>query len=816
MSDVNGTQGNDTIDGTNFPELTITDGSAGDDYIIVGRFGNADGGPGNDTIVGAVNAVGPGAVYWSSPKGIKVNFSTGKVEDGFGTIDTLTNIKVVQGSSYADTVLGGASGDNFWAGLHGDQIDGLSGKLVVSYYGRDPLNLKIEYSADSKEFIISDLTNSKELPDIIKNVAGINFPGNGYSYPLLTSSNLDIYKVNTVGFLLKSTSNLDNGDSKHYADSYIPGDFNGDGFQDFAVFRLNFSTNPKADIQILVGDGTGGFKDGTKLIFGNTVPFTNFVARALVADFNNDGFDDLFCIDTGADAPPFSGGQNKLLLSNGRGNLTDQTSKLPLIDTFNHGASIADVNGDGRLDIIINSLTSNVGTNLYIQDKSGVFATTNNLLPSAVVGSATMQPFSSTWSTLIDINLDGQRDLILGTWNPNQLTRLYFGDKSSIFQNEIYSELPPSGLTSEIVQQIQAIDLNGDELPDLAISTTNGDYGASYAVGYIQLLVNKGGGKFVDETQLRLPQSTSSSPNGTAWYKYLVITDLDRDGKSDIVTISDGGEGLKAYMNDGSGKFIKEFSRGYTQVYGAVSDLNNDGMDDFITSNTNASSLSTWLNNKTNGHIYKANFGGETLRGSATSDSFYSRDGNDFFDGRGGVDTAFYRLVATNYVIAKAATNGATSYTVKDKTSAEGADTLVNVERIRFSDKTVALDIDANAGQAYRIYKAAFNRTPDNGGLKYWIVLMDGGVSLPTVSSAFIASAEFKALYGVNPTNEVFISKLYDNVLHRAPDIGGYNYWVGLLNRKKIDNTSILINFSESPENQAGVIGVIQNGIELI
>ena len=93
---------------------------------------------------------------------------------------------------------------------------------------------------------------------------------------------------------------------------------------------------------------------------------------------------------------------------------------------------------------------------------------------------------------------------------------------------------------------------------------------------------------------------------------------------------------------------------------------------------------------------------------------------------------------------------------------------------------------------------------------------MDSGYTLAGVTSGFIASAEFKTLYGSNPTNELFVSKLYDNVLHRTPDIGGYNYWVGLLNTNKIDNISTLINFSESPENQAGVIGVIQNGIDLL
>jgi serralysin len=149
-------------------------------------------------------------------------------------------------------------------------------------------------------------------------------------------------------------------------------------------------------------------------------------------------------------------------------------------------------------------------------------------------------------------------------------------------------------------------------------------------------------------------------------------------------------------------------------------------------------------------------------------------------------------------------------------TDSTGTDTVTNVERLQFIDKTVALDINATAGQAYRIYQAAFNRTPDNGGLKYWIGVMDSGVPLTSVSGGFIASAEFQKLYGTNPTNELFVTKLYDNVLHRAPDTGGYNYWVGLLNSGGIDKINTLVNFSESNENQTGVIGVIQNGIDLL
>jgi hypothetical protein len=211
--------------------------------------------------------------------------------------------------------------------------------------------------------------------------------------------------------------------------------------------------------------------------------------------------------------------------------------------------------------------------------------------------------------------------------------------------------------------------------------------------------------------------------------------------------------------------------------------------------------------------------GNDTFKGHGSG-----KDG-DYFFGGSGTDTSIYRGKASEYTVKRSNTlwdgrqsdsNTTSGIVVTDLVKdRDGADGLIEVERLQFSDRTVALDISGTAGQAYRVYQAAFNRTPDNGGLKYWIGLMDGGYTLAGVASGFIASDEFKKLYGSNPTNELFVSKLYDNVLHRAPDTGGYNYWVGLLNTNKIDNISTLINFSESPENQAGVIGVIQNGITL-
>ena len=167
-----------------------------------------------------------------------------------------------------------------------------------------------------------------------------------------------------------------------------------------------------------------------------------------------------------------------------------------------------------------------------------------------------------------------------------------------------------------------------------------------------------------------------------------------------------------------------------------------------------------------------------------------------------GIDTVVYKSPASKI------TKGSDGWLVN-------GNLLKNVERVEFTDKIVALDIDGISGKAYRIYQAAFARTPDNEGLKYWINTMDAGHSLEAVAGGFIASEEFKTLYGDNPSNEAFVTKLYNNVLGRAPEQGGFDYWTGLLNDQKISNVSTLINFSESDENQLNVIGVIENGIDL-
>ena len=108
-------------------------------------------------------------------------------------------------------------------------------------------------------------------------------------------------------------------------------------------------------------------------------------------------------------------------------------------------------------------------------------------------------------------------------------------------------------------------------------------------------------------------------------------------------------------------------------------------------------------------------------------------------------------------------------------------------------------------------YKAAFDRVPDIGGLGYQMHDLDVGFALTRVAGNFIASPEFQSTYG-NVDNSQFVTLLYNNVLDRAPEDAGLAYHVNRL-ATGATRADVLIGFSESPENQANVIGAIEYGM---
>ena len=196
-----------------------------------------------------------------------------------------------------------------------------------------------------------------------------------------------------------------------------------------------------------------------------------------------------------------------------------------------------------------------------------------------------------------------------------------------------------------------------------------------------------------------------------------------------------------------------------------------------------------------------------TFSGSNANDVFTGGAGNDTIDGGAGIDTAKYTGFRASFTL----TTTSTGHQLRDNSGIEGTDTLINVERLQFTDKTIAFDLDGNAGQAYRLYQAAFDRVPDQVGLGYWIDQLDRGMGLSQVATGFINSAEFKALYGNNPSNAEFVTLLYDNVLHRAPDTAGYTYWMNELSHG-VSREQALTGFSESTENKVTLMAFDMDG----
>ena len=194
--------------------------------------------------------------------------------------------------------------------------------------------------------------------------------------------------------------------------------------------------------------------------------------------------------------------------------------------------------------------------------------------------------------------------------------------------------------------------------------------------------------------------------------------------------------------------------------------------------------------------------------GTSGNDTFHSSTGNEAFNGGAGVDTVIFSGHESDYTI----TLAGIGFSLKDHVGTDGTDTVVNIEKLQFTDHilTIASAPTETLLESYRIYKAAFDRAPDYGGLGYWFNVMGHGASLTDIAGGFIGSNEFKAMYG-DPTDSTFVSLLYHHVLGRDLDQGGYDFWINDL--KVETRAQVLAHFSESTENIANVAGVVANGI---
>lgn len=213
--------------------------------------------------------------------------------------------------------------------------------------------------------------------------------------------------------------------------------------------------------------------------------------------------------------------------------------------------------------------------------------------------------------------------------------------------------------------------------------------------------------------------------------------------------------------------------------------------------------------------------GNDSLIGGSGNDSLDGGAGNDTLDGGSGSDVAIYTGKIADYLMIR---NADGSIRITDQRAfaqvvggpqGDGSDTLLGIEKLRFSDNSVMFDTQGAPGQAYRLYKAAFDREPDLPGLGFWIHNLGTSWTLKSVADAFIGSPEFASLYGSSPTDAAFIDLLYRNVLDRAPEAAGFAGWQSALSGG-MSRADVLIGFSESVENNNNVASLIANGIRFV
>ncbi len=196
-----------------------------------------------------------------------------------------------------------------------------------------------------------------------------------------------------------------------------------------------------------------------------------------------------------------------------------------------------------------------------------------------------------------------------------------------------------------------------------------------------------------------------------------------------------------------------------------------------------------------------------SFNGSNGNDRFTATTSNDFFDGGAGYDTVNEFVTGRRAGSFAVQPNG-------DVTFTEGAqiDTFRAIEQIDFADGRVAFALGDPAAAVVRLYNAALDRGPEQAGLNFYIASLQNGGSLSTLADNFLGSPEFIARFGANLSNEQYIDRLYENVLSRDPSAGETQFYVDAINQGT-SRSQLLVNFSESPENQANTAGLVGGGV---
>ena len=171
----------------------------------------------------------------------------------------------------------------------------------------------------------------------------------------------------------------------------------------------------------------------------------------------------------------------------------------------------------------------------------------------------------------------------------------------------------------------------------------------------------------------------------------------------------------------------------------------------------------------------------DVLIGNTTRNVFTPGEGNDQIDGGAGIDTVVISGKRTEFDLSLSEYSGL--WMVSSRDGMSGVDSLSNVERVQFSDRNVALDLDANAGKAARMLATVFGK-PALQDLRIAgvaINLFDQGLSMDQVAQLAI-----QVRLGANPKSGELVTLLWKNVMGTEIDAKNLAELSGLLDSKAL------------------------------
>jgi len=312
-------------------------------------------------------------------------------------------------------------------------------------------------------------------------------------------------------------------------------------------------------------------------------------------DYDNDGWMDIYLVNSGPSDfyTPTTPLKNALYRNNRDGTFTDVTDKAGVAGgTFGMGATAADYDGDGWIDLYVTSYGRNI---LYRNNGNGTFTDVTDKAGVAAPG-------WSTCAVWFDYDNDGNLDLFVSSFviynkltscGDNRLKRKYYciprafkPQPSRLFRNKGDGTFTDVSHESGIVNSpgksfgVVATDVNNDGLIDLFVAN---DTFPNF------LFINKGGGKF---EEVGLSAGVAYSESGVPRSGMGVdAADYDGDGWQDLFVANIDRELFSLYRNQKDLAFVDEPGE-IAQATRPLSgwglkffDYNNDGYPDLFLAN---------------------------------------------------------------------------------------------------------------------------------------------------------------------------------------------------------------------------------------